>query len=105
MCLAPAVGPSIGGYIVSLFGWRMIFWAVLPLLLLSFVLGGLSVRQSSNLRRPPFDAMGLLYLAISFTCLLLAARSWVMGVSLSRQLSFSPVFYWPFSFSGIGRGI
>lgn len=69
--LAPAVGPSIGGYIVSLFGWRMIFWAVLPLLLLSFVLGGLSVRQSSDLRRPSFDAMGLLYLAISFTCLLL----------------------------------
>lgn len=69
--LAPAVGPSIGGYIVSLWGWRMIFWAVLPLLLISFVLGGLSVRQSSNLRRPSFDAMGLLYLAISFTCLLL----------------------------------
>ncbi|WP_444208750.1 MFS transporter [Dialister succinatiphilus] len=69
--LAPAVGPSIGGYIVSLWGWRMIFWAVLPLLLLSFVLGGLSVRQSSDLRRPSFDAMGLLYLAVSFTCLLL----------------------------------
>lgn len=69
--LAPAVGPSIGGYIVSLWGWRMIFWAVLPLLLISFALGGLSVRQSSDLRRSSFDAMGLLYLAISFTCLLL----------------------------------
>lgn len=53
--LAPAVGPSIGGYIVSLFGWRMIFWAVLPLLLVSFVLGGLSVRQSSDIRIRPFD--------------------------------------------------
>lgn len=69
--LAPAVGPSIGGYIVSLFGWRMIFWAVLPLLLISFVLGGLSVRQSSDIRIRPFDAGGLLYLAISFTCLLM----------------------------------
>lgn len=69
--LAPAVGPSIGGYIVSLFGWRMIFWAVLPLLLISFMAGGLSVRQSSEIRIRPFDTGGLLYLAISFTCLLL----------------------------------
>jgi EmrB/QacA subfamily drug resistance transporter len=69
--LAPAVGPSIGGYIVSLFGWRMIFWAVLPLLVISFIVGGLSVRQSSEIRKESFDFMGLLYLAVSFTCLLL----------------------------------
>ena len=41
------------------------------MLLISFVLGGLSVRQSSDLRSSSFDAMGLLYLAVSFTCLLL----------------------------------
>ena len=32
--MAPAVGPSIGGLIVSNFGWRMIFVALLPLLIL-----------------------------------------------------------------------
>ena len=30
--MAPAVGPSLGGVIVSWFGWRMIFAALLPLL-------------------------------------------------------------------------
>ena len=82
--LAPAVGPSIGGYIVSLFGWRMIFWVVLPLLLISFVLGGLSVRQSSDIRIRPFDAGGLLYLAISFTCLLiLQSRNFISRIHLT----------------------
>ena len=28
--IAPAVGPSLGGVIVSYFGWRMIFVALLP---------------------------------------------------------------------------
>ena len=33
--LAPAVGPSIGGLLVDLFGWRSIFFMVVPLCLLS----------------------------------------------------------------------
>jgi EmrB/QacA subfamily drug resistance transporter len=33
--LAPAVGPSVGGVLVDLFGWRSIFFMVVPLCLLS----------------------------------------------------------------------
>ncbi|MES2361542.1 MAG: MFS transporter [Pseudomonadota bacterium] len=33
--LAPAVGPSVGGVLVDLFGWRSIFFLVVPLCLLS----------------------------------------------------------------------
>ena len=33
--LAPAVGPSVGGLLVDLFGWRSIFFMVVPLCLLS----------------------------------------------------------------------
>lgn len=33
--LAPALGPSIGGILVDLFGWRSIFFMVVPLCLLS----------------------------------------------------------------------
>src|SRR5207248_9153580 len=33
--LAPALGPSIGGVLVDLFGWRSIFFMVVPFCLLS----------------------------------------------------------------------
>ncbi|AOG22149.1 DHA2 family efflux MFS transporter permease subunit [Acidovorax sp. RAC01] len=36
--LAPAVGPSIGGLLVDWFGWRSIFFMVVPLCLLSIAL-------------------------------------------------------------------
>ena len=37
--LAPALGPSIGGILVDLFGWRSIFFMVLPFCLLAIWLG------------------------------------------------------------------
>ena len=44
--LAPAVGPSVGGYIVSTFGWRMIFIALLGLI----VVGGIQATSRSYRR-------------------------------------------------------
>lgn len=37
--IAPAVGPSLGGMLVNLLGWRMIFVVLLPLLILSLFFG------------------------------------------------------------------
>ncbi|MGV3654873.1 MAG: DHA2 family efflux MFS transporter permease subunit [Noviherbaspirillum sp.] len=36
--LAPAIGPSVGGFLVELFGWRSIFFAVVPMCLLALAL-------------------------------------------------------------------
>ena len=36
--LAPAIGPSIGGVLVDLFGWRSIFFMVVPFCIVSLVL-------------------------------------------------------------------
>lgn len=70
--LAPAVGPSVGGFIVTHFGWRMIFWCLLPLLLAALCAGAYAIRQSSAYGKCPFDFFGWLYLAFSFTCFILA---------------------------------
>ena len=37
--VAPAVGPSVGGWFAETFGWRAIFAALLPLLVVAFALG------------------------------------------------------------------
>ena len=51
--VAPAVGPSAGGWLTENFGWRAIFAALLPVLLVAFVLGVTSIRQSHEVERAP----------------------------------------------------
>lgn len=69
--LAPAVGPSLGGFIVGQFGWRMIFVALVPGLLFSLAAGLYAIRQSSPYGPRAFDFFGLGCLAVTFSCLLL----------------------------------
>lgn len=42
--LAPAVGPSYGGVVMEIAGWRMVFLCLVPLVILAFVVGSLCVR-------------------------------------------------------------
>ena len=57
--MAPAVGPSVGGMLVSNFGWRMIFISLIPLLLLLFFPGSLSIRQVTETEKISFPMAGL----------------------------------------------
>ena len=73
--LAPAIGPSIGGVLVDLFGWRSIFFMVVPFCLVSLVLafrfvpdsapGGAAAERSSAL-----DWRGLVLGSVGTLCLL-----------------------------------
>lgn len=70
--MAPAVGPSLGGMIVSCFGWRMIFVSLLPFLLLSAVLGIKNIRQAGKLEESSFNFGLYLLLVIGFSSLIFA---------------------------------
>ncbi|WP_382162890.1 MFS transporter [Hydrogenophaga sp. ANAO-22] len=74
--LAPAVGPSIGGLLVDGFGWRSIFFMVVPFCLASFWLAHRFVPTSSpggtsaNPQGSGLDWRGLLLAAAGTLCLL-----------------------------------
>ncbi|MGI6230208.1 MAG: DHA2 family efflux MFS transporter permease subunit [Tractidigestivibacter sp.] len=70
--MAPAVGPSVGGWLAENFGWRAIFAALLPILVVSFFLGIFSIRQSHEVVRDSFDVPGWLFIAGSFASLVFA---------------------------------
>lgn len=73
--LAPAIGPSIGGVLVDLFGWRSIFFMVVPFCLASIYMayrfvpvtspGGVAAHRGA-----PLDWRGLLLGATGTLCLL-----------------------------------
>jgi DHA2 family lincomycin resistance protein-like MFS transporter len=93
MAMAPAVGPSVGGWLAETFGWRAIFAALLPFLAVAFVLGIFSIRQSHEVERDPFDVAGWLLLAGSFAALVFAvdlgARlGWTSPAELSLAAAF-----------------
>lgn len=70
--LAPAVGPSVGGWLAETFGWRAIFGALLPVLVVAFALGAATIRQSHEVSRDPFDWGGWACLALCFAALVFA---------------------------------
>lgn len=73
--MAPAIGPSLGGLIVTNWGWRMIFIALLPLLVLSLISGIFSIRQITVPEKNSFQPADYLFLVLSFTCLIFATNA------------------------------
>ena len=74
--LAPALGPSIGGVLVDMFGWRSIFFMVVPLCLLSLWMAYRYVPVTApggvaaNKRGAALDWRGLLLGTVGTLCLL-----------------------------------
>ncbi len=74
--LAPALGPSIGGVLVDAFGWRSIFFMVVPLCLLSLWMAYRYVPVTApggvaaNKRGAALDWRGLLLGTLGTLCLL-----------------------------------
>lgn len=61
LVLAPAVGPSVGGFLVEYFGWRSIFFVVVPFCLLALLLTRRFLALNSPMGRAgTFDWKGLL---------------------------------------------
>ncbi|RYX95576.1 MAG: MFS transporter [Comamonadaceae bacterium] len=74
--LAPAIGPSIGGVLVDLFGWRSIFFMVVPFCIASLIMARKFVPVTSpgglaaNRQGAALDWRGLVLGAVGTLCLL-----------------------------------
>jgi MFS family permease len=66
------VGPMIGAALTLTFGWRSIFWAIVPLGAIAFALVFTQMRETRARRPEPFDLLGGVALAVAITALLSA---------------------------------
>ncbi|CAJ1180642.1 Fatty acid resistance protein FarB [Companilactobacillus paralimentarius] len=78
--VAPAIGPTFGGLVVSSLGWRYIFIILLPILIISFFLGIKNINQKIPLQKSKFDLPSLIALILTFTGL-------IFGFSNMSQMS------------------
>ena len=67
--LSMALGPIIGGVLVSAVGWRSIFWVNIPVGLAAIVLTALFVPESKAPTRRRFDPVGQLLVIITLAAL------------------------------------
>ncbi len=64
--VAPAVGPTISGLILSVFDWRWMFLLVLPIALAALVVGGFLIKNVTEPRPTRFDPLSVVLAAFGF---------------------------------------
>lgn len=70
--LGPALGPTLGGYIVTFGDWQLIFYINVPIGILAIILAMVLLRERQAERRPSFDVAGFIFAAIGLASILYA---------------------------------
>jgi EmrB/QacA subfamily drug resistance transporter len=83
--LAPALGPVVGGLLVTELSWRWIFYVNVPLGVLALAFGAVFLEGGNALRPGPFDTIGFLLAGASLGLLMYGVsegpiRHWGSGV-------------------------
>lgn len=68
--LAPALGPTLGGYIVTYAGWPLIFFINVPIGIVAVVLAGIFLREYRDETQSRFDVAGFFFSTVGLGCLL-----------------------------------
>jgi len=70
--VAPAIGPTLGGYLVEFVNWRWIFTINLPIGVIGIILSWIVLPEFQSQETGPFDVAGALTSIVALFCLLLA---------------------------------
>jgi DHA2 family lincomycin resistance protein-like MFS transporter len=64
--LAPAIGPSLSGFLIDTVGWRWNFGVVLPIALVALAMGAIWIRNLGDTTRAPIDVLSVVLSALGF---------------------------------------
>lgn len=70
MLFAPAIGPTLSGWIIEHYSWRLLFDVVIPIGIVDLILSFLWMRDVTEVTNPKFDFPGLLFSTLGFGFLL-----------------------------------
>ena len=97
--VAPAVGPVLGGFIVDMFGWRYIFLSLMPLLLLSLVIGCMLIKKSVPAEHSHFHLFDYALIVVGYSTFVLAmvqasSAGWLSTVVISLLVVAAVALTW-----------
>ncbi len=70
MVFGPAVGPTLSGWVVEHHSWRLLFYIVIPISVLSIVLGFFFMKNVTNRTMPKLDILSVILSTLGFGGLL-----------------------------------
>ena len=73
--LAPALGPTLGGYLVTFVGWQAIFFINVPIGIIAIILSVLLIREYRPEGQTRFDPVGFIFVSLGLIALLYALSS------------------------------
>ncbi|WP_322922882.1 MDR family MFS transporter [Paenibacillus campi] len=77
---APAIGPTLSGFIVDTFSWRDLFYIILPIAVIDLVIAFFALKNVGKLRDPKLDMVSVVLSTIGFGGLLYgfstASKGW-----------------------------
>ncbi|AEG45682.1 MDR family MFS transporter [Isoptericola variabilis] len=88
IAVAPALGPTMSGAVVTSLGWRAVFWVVLPIALAALTVGAVLVRDVADRSRQRLDLLSLLLATVAFGGLVYGLSA--LGESARHAMPVSP---------------
>ncbi|GET36615.1 MFS transporter [Microseira wollei] len=94
-----ALGPTVGGLLISLIGWRLIFFLNVPIGLVASLMVALVVPAcASSQVKQDFDVLGALIMMVTLTC-------FALGMTLVQREGFGSLIEpYAFAIAAIGLG-
>ncbi|MCO6063041.1 MFS transporter, partial [Pseudomonas sp. MOB-449] len=68
--LAPAIGPTLSGYLVEYFNWRSLFHVVAPIAAVTFLIGFKTIKNVGTTIKVPIDFISVIFSVLGFGGLL-----------------------------------
>ncbi|MFD1067991.1 MDR family MFS transporter [Oceanobacillus locisalsi] len=70
IAFAPAIGPSLSGWLVDQFPWRSVFYVVLPIAILDMIAAYFLLKNVTELKKPKLDILSVILSTVGFGALL-----------------------------------
>lgn len=70
MVFAPAIGPTLSGWVVEHYSWRVLFFIVLPIALIVLIASTFLLRNVTETGNPKLDVWGVIFSTVGFGGLL-----------------------------------
>lgn len=69
---APAIGPTLSGWLVESYHWSILFWILMPIVIIDIIAAIFVMRNVTTLRHPKLDSLSIILSTLGFGGLLFA---------------------------------